>query len=119
MLPMICLMQILDDLFLGAAEGWGGDNMQIYQNPAGRNVIVGHWALDTVIDTEEFLDAISIYQTARFKGDPPQLDTLGGACWQDDLYVSCVFTSEQEVLWVYTPGEDLMFDIMELFEEFD
>ncbi len=90
------------DVARKAAEGWGGDRVQVYYQPeADQTVMTAEWRWDTPADVTEFKGALTTYLDQRFRGT--KLDVPGQECWILNHRVACLFVTDQGVLWLSTP----------------
>jgi hypothetical protein len=103
--------QVDDQTAKEAAEGWGGDNYQMYYNDATRETVMAvHWAWDSQADADEFWEAMLFYQDERFRG--AKVNRSDGQCWEANNQASCVFKKGQEMLWLLAPNQTILNNIL-------
>ena len=88
------------------AAGWAGDHLQIYQSEDGGEILAGHWAFDTYIDTVEFQEAVQTYAFKLVSG--VDMEIQGLACNQSYQYTTCISSNGSDVLWFLTPDQETM-----------
>ena len=88
------------------AEGWGGDNLQIFINDNSDQILAGHWTFDTPIDAQQFNEAIKNFSSKFVSGLSTEI--AGLPCNRSALHTTCVVYTENDVIWLLTPDQDTM-----------
>jgi hypothetical protein len=101
-----------------AAEGWGGDNYQVYyKRSTSEKVLAVHWVWDTPGDAEEFKEAMTTHLNRLFSG--VQAEVPGGACWERlNQEIACLYTTKVETLWLKAPNLSVIESVLGLYPEF-
>jgi hypothetical protein len=100
-----------------AAAGWGGDTYRVYRNDGtGDLILIIQWAWDTERDAAEFGEALTAYQSERFRGGKVSRDD--GDCWEANNQASCAFTRGSQTLWIIAPNQSILNDIKARFPNF-
>ncbi len=87
-----------------AARGWGGDRLQVYYNAtANETAMVVAWTWDSVADAREFSLALSAYLDRRFES--AKAPVTDGNCWQSAQEAACLYTRDQNTLWLLAPRQ--------------
>jgi hypothetical protein len=101
----------------GASEGWGGDHYQMYSNDeTGETVLVVQWKWDQLSDTDEFASAMRNYLKNRFSAGEflgPKRD-----CWSGNNQFTCLYSGDQQSLWIIAPSLDLIDVIADFYPDF-
>lgn len=102
----------------GAAEGWGGDELQAYRRAEDQAItLVQHWVMDTDADASQLAQAMLTHLNLRFGGEQSELGD--GTCWVASLQRTCLFRFGPQVLWLLAPDEAaLINDVLELYPQF-
>ena len=92
-----------DNVAKKAAEGWGGDRVQVYYNPdADQTAMTADWVWDTSVDATEFKTALATFLDQRFRG--ARVEVPGHDCWSLNYQVVCLFApDDKRVVWLLTP----------------
>jgi hypothetical protein len=91
-----------DDVAQKAAEGWGGDRVQVYYKPdSDQTVMTAEWVWDTPSDLAEFKKALTTYLDQRFQG--ATVDVPNQQCWSLNYQVACLVATDQSILWLLAP----------------
>jgi hypothetical protein len=110
--------EIPDDVAASAAEGWGGDQYEVFVNDeSGETVLFVHWVFDSIEEAEDFLNGMNTYQDIRFNGLISSEFTK--RCWQSSTEYSCILTSGEEVLWLLTPDSENMGNLLIYYSDFE
>jgi hypothetical protein len=97
-------LRVPDEAARSAAHGWGGDRLQAYYNTTtGETVLVVAWTWDTTADAREFKQALATHLDLRF-GTPQ----ANGDCWQAGQQASCLYTRDNNTLWLLAPDQPLI-----------
>lgn len=98
---------------LDAAEGWGGDQTQIYTNEFGSKFVsMIHWVWDTPLDAENFSLALTESQAGKNSLEEP-IEVLGAICFDAILNSTCILTLDSEVILIQGPTLDIIENIIE------
>jgi hypothetical protein len=109
--------QLSDEQAVLASAGWGGDRYQVLYNDAQDLILlVGHWIWDSSADAGEFGVAVQDYLSARHRGQT--LSRPNGACWQSNNQISCIFESGSETLWILSPDETSIDQVLTQYPNF-
>lgn len=101
-----------------AAQGWGGDNYQMYyKNTTNQKVLVVNWIGDSWTDTYEFTEALETRLHIHYRGNTVDHDS--GACWEllNDHF-SCVFKTKYKALWISAPSMEILEQVHALYPAF-
>lgn len=101
-----------------AAQGWGGDNVQIFHNDRREaTALAVHWAWDNADEASEFYAAMSRVLGGRFHG--AAVEARGSRCWESESQISCLYaTSRGETLWLLAPDLATIDAMQAQFPEF-
>jgi hypothetical protein len=106
-----------DSVAASAAAGWGGDSYLVYYNDeTNQTILAAYWIWDTNTDAGQFESAMNTYQEERFRG--AGLDRTDGACWEVNDQASCLFRSGREILWLLTPNQTILNDLLAAYPAF-
>lgn len=109
--------QVQDEIAKTAAEGWGGDQYQVFLNEQTQEVVLlAHWIWDGVQDSDEFSAAMRAYMQGRYQGR--KVERTQGECWEIGDQLSCLYRSGREIMWLQTPGPAIMDAIHALYPGF-
>lgn len=87
-----------------AARGWGGDRSQVFYNAsASETALAAAWTWDSVADAREFTLALSAYLDLRFNN--AKTPVTDGNCWQSAQEAACLYTRDQNTLWLLAPRQ--------------
>jgi len=89
-----------------AAAGWGGDSYQVfYRSKSNHTILVVNWLWDSLEDQNEFTDAMATYLNKRYFGYT--ISDSEYNCWAKvNDHFSCLFTSNNNTLWITAPTWD-------------
>jgi hypothetical protein len=110
--------QLPDEVSFIAAEGWEGDTYQVYYNEAAdQTLLAAHWKWEATTDMNEFYDALAASLSLRFKN--AAIDGPGnGPCWLYEGQFSCVYKTQRDVLWLYSPDLEILEQMKRKFPQF-
>jgi hypothetical protein len=100
-----------------AAQGWGGDQYQIFYNEQDRQnilVYVSQW--DSVSESAEFWNHFTTYGNNRW-GDP-KLSSANYILWEEGEQVISFSHNANQVLWVMAADQESYGQILSAFGEF-
>lgn len=110
-------LRVPDNVAQKAAQGWGGDHLQVYYNDdATATALTAAWTWDSTADANEFEAALSAYLDLRFRG--ARIEQSGAACWSGNDQVACVYLREKNVLWLLLPDQSLIDPVRASFHDF-
>lgn len=96
-----------------AAEGWGGDEFQVYQHSGSRQTALkAHWIFDTFDDAEEFDAALALSLSGWFPGVPAE--EINEICYGGGP-IACTVFLDNEVFLFILPDATLMNAVLELY----
>jgi hypothetical protein len=101
-----------------AADGWGGDNYQVYANDTlTQTVLAVEWKWDTLPDAKEFKSAMQFYLNARWRG-AKSTGQVAGDCWEANNQTTCFFAKNKATLWLMAPDQTLLNNVLAQYPDF-
>ncbi len=96
-----------------AADGWGGDEFQVYiQDGTRATALKAHWIFDTFEDALEFDAALALSLGGWFPGEPDA--DLNEICYGSGP-IACTVFIDNEVFLFVLPDADLMDAVLDLY----
>jgi hypothetical protein len=96
-----------------AAEGWAGDTYVVYYNDAtAQTILVLQTAWDSLSDADEFVQALTQFNTARF--GRPSLTQTERVTWESAGEFHQVFSENDSTTWVMAPDGETANQIFSL-----
>ena len=106
-----------DDIAWEAANGWGGDQYQVYYNDTtSKHILTEHWVWDTPQDNDQFASAMDTYMFERFRGMTTERAT--GTCYYVTEQYTCLFKTGTETLWILAPDQGTFELVKSLYPQF-
>jgi hypothetical protein len=95
------LLRLEEETALRAADGWNGDQTQIFTTESGENVILFHWAWDTAGEQSQFEGIIREHASRMVGGLEAQYNEIN--CEVSTYQTSCILSSGEETIWLLAP----------------
>jgi hypothetical protein len=100
-----------------AAAGWGGDHYQVYYNATDKTTaLAANWIWDSLSDAQEFKNAMAFHLDELFRGG--KIDSNNGECWSMNRQTTCLYTKDNQSLWIVAPDDVKLNAILSQYSTF-
>jgi hypothetical protein len=100
--------QLDEETAQDAGAGWGGDYAQLFYRLSTEDfVAVVEWAWDSGTDAAQFTNVFSAHLQNQSGANPVTINE-GAACFESNAQVDCIFSNDDNVVWIKAPDQSLI-----------